>query len=54
MKVEWGINFIGRRQKWLITDYMALRLDVEYAYVFPVVVGAIPSENSLGLTGGNR
>lgn len=48
------MNFIGHRQQWLITDYMALSSDVEYAYVFPIVAGAIPSENSLGLTGGNR
>lgn len=54
MKIEWRRSFIGHHPQWLIADNMALSSDFEDAYVFPVVAGAIPSVNSLGLAGGNR
>lgn len=54
MKVEWRMSLVGRHLQRVITDYMAVSSDLECAYVFPVVAGAMPSVNSLGLAGGNR
>lgn len=47
------MSFTGHCQQWLITDRMAVSSGVECACVFPAVAGAMPGENSLGLTGGS-